>query len=295
MEEEIAVFNEGSDDSRTEDNVKQHLGSPKQKLVPKQELEVLELRLEESERQNKALRAAAQADQAMIRCVEDKKGELERSLVKAQDDNSKVLLELHEAQRQISSDRVKLSSYQEEVDALQRENKLLKSSLEIAQNELEYHMEKKDEKSEPWKNNKRMIWREIRELEKILKDVHKEKRNLEKKYVTFKQENDQLNNSLSLHSYSSAENSPEREEEKDERDRLKSKSWHSATEVENNKINAMNSDRDDDSFSSPPRKVKSWLDGLNTPNGVVKKDDSFDLGTKEQTPVLSNRFVSFLV
>ena len=295
LEEEIAAFNEGSDDSRTEDNVKEHLRSLKQKLVPKQELEVLELRLEESERQNSALRAAAQADQAMIRCVEDKKGELERSLVKAQDDNSKVLLELHEAQRQISSDRVKLSSYQEEVDALQRENKLLKSSLEIAQNELEYHMEKKDEKSEPWKSNKRMIWREIRELEKILKDVHKEKRNLEKKYVTFKQENDQLNNSLSLHSYSSAENSPEREEEKDERDRLKSKSWHSATEVENNKINAMNSDRDDDSFSSPPRKVKSWLDGLNTPNGVVKKDDSFDLGTKERTPVLSNRFVSFLV
>lgn len=295
LEEEIASFSEGSNDSQTENNVKEHAGRPKQKLVPEQEFEVLELRLGESERQNSALRAAAQADQAMIRCVEDKKAELERSIVKAQDDNSKVLLELHEAQRQISSDRVKLSSYQEEVDALQRENKLLKSSLEIAQNELEYHMEKKDEKSEPWKSNKRMIWREIRELEKILKDVHKEKRNLEKKYVTFKQENDQLNNSLSLHSYSSAENSPEREEDKDERDRLKSKSWHSTTEVENNKISAMNSVRDDDSFSTPPRRVKSWLEGLNTPNGVVKKDDSFDPGTKERSPVLSNRFVSFLV
>ena len=197
--------------------------------------------LQESEGQNDSLRAAAQADQAMIRCVEDKKEELEKSLVKAQDENSKVLLELHEAQRQISSDRVKLPSYQEEVDALQRENKLLKSSLDIAQKELEYHVEKKGEKNEPWKSNKRMIWREIRGLEKILKDVHKEKRNLEQKYVTFKQENDKLNTSLSLHSYSSAENSPEREEGKDERERLKSKSWHSTTEVENNKIDAINS------------------------------------------------------
>ena len=292
LEEEIAAFSEGSNDSETEENVGERRGRSKQNLVPEQELELLQLRLQESEGQNDSLRAAAQADQAMIRCVEDKKEELEKSLVKAQDENSKVLLELHEAQRQISSDRVKLSSYQEEVDALQRENKLLKSSLDIAQKELEYHVEKKGEKNEPWKSNKRMIWREIRGLEKILKDVHKEKRNLEQKYVTFKQENDKLNTSLSLHSYSSAENSPEREEGKDERERLKSKSWHSTTEVENNKIDAINSVCGDDSFSSPPRKVKSWLDGLHIPNGVEKTDDSFDLLTKERTPVLANRCVT---
>ena len=289
LEEEISANSEASIDSHAEENVHDHKRRSKHKFVDDQEFELLELRLEESERQNSALRAASQADQAMIRCVEDKKEELVESLVKAQDDHSKVLLELHEAQRQVSSDRVKLSSYQEEVDALRRENKLLKSSLEIAQNELEYHMEKKGEKNEPWKSNKRMIWREIRELEKILKDVHHEKRNLERKYVTFKQHNDQLNSSLSLHSYSSAENSPEHEAVRDERARLKSKSWHSTMEVENNKAAGNNSTGDDDSFSSPPRKVKSWLEGLHTPNSQVKKKDSFDVDTKEGTPILSER------
>lgn len=287
LQEEIAA---NSSDSQTEENTRNHERSSNKKIVTDQEFEMLQLRLEESERQNNALRAAAQADQAMFQCVEEKKEELEKAVIKAQDDHSNVLLELHEAQRQISSDRVKLSSYQEEVDALRRENKLLKSSLEIAQSELEYHLEKKDAKSEPWKNNKRMIWREIRELEKILKDVHREKRSLEKKYVTFKQGNDQLNGSLSLHSYSSAENSPEREEDKDDKEQLKSKSWHSTTEVENKKASLNNSmNGDDENYSSPPRKVKSWLDGLHTPNGLGKSEVSFDHEKNERTPVLSER------
>jgi len=293
LEEEMAANSEGSSDSHEEENVREKERRSNHKFVADQEFEVLQLRLEESERQNNALRAASQADQAMIQCVEDKKEELEKALVKAQDDHSNVLLELHEAQRQISSDRVKLSSYQEEVDALRRENKLLKSSLEIAQNELDYHVEKNGEKNAPWKSNKRMIWREIRELEKILKDVHREKRNLEKKYVTFKQGNDQLNGSLSFHSYSSAEDSPEREGNKDERERLKSKSWHSTTEMENGKALVNNAvGENGDSFSSPPLKVKSWLDGLHTPNGLVKSDVSYDLDVKERTPVLPERPLS---
>ena len=287
LQEEIAA---NSSDSQAEENTRNHERSSNKKFVTDQEFEILQLRLEESERQNNALRAASQADQAMIQCVEEKKEELEKAVIKAQDDHSNVLLELHEAQRQISSDRVKLSSYQEEVDALRRENKLLKSSLEIAQSELEYHLEKKDAKNEPWKNNKRMIWREIRELEKILKDVHREKRSLEKKYVTFKQGNDQLNGSLSLHSYSSAENSPERKEDKDEKEQLKSKSWHSTTEMENKKASLNNSMNDDDeNISSPPRKVKSWLDGLHTPNGLGKSEVSFEHEKNERTPVLSER------
>ena len=287
LQEEIAL---NSSDSQTEENTRNHERSSNKKIVNDREFEMLQLRLEESEKQNNALRAASQADQAMIQCVEEKKEELEKAIIKAQDDHSNVLLELHEAQRQISSDRVKLSSYQEEVDALRRENKLLKSSLEIAQSELEYHLEKKDAKSEPWKNNKRMIWREIRELEKILKDVHREKRSLEKKYVTFKQGNDQLNGSLSLHSYSSAENSPEREVDKDDKEQLKSKSWHSTTETENKKVSLNNSMNDDDeNYSSPPRKVKSWLDGLHTPNGLGKSEVSFDHEKNERTPVLSER------
>lgn len=287
LEDRFAEGDNESCDSRAEDLERE---DERHGVVAKKEFEILQLRLEESERQNKALRAASQADQAMIRCVEDKKDELEKALVKAQDDHSNVLLELHEAQRQISSDRVKLSSYQEETDALRRENKLLKSSLEIAQTELNYHVEKRDEKSEPWKSNKRMIWREIRELEKILKDVHREKRNLEKKYVTFKQENDQLSGSLSLHSYSSAENSPEKEHVQDPSERrLKSKSWHSSTEMENSKAALHNSFGEDDNFSSPPRKVKSWLEGLDTSNGIVKSEDHIDLNSKEKTPLPPER------
>lgn len=287
LEEQFAAGDNDSCDSRAEDMEREH---ERHGFVANQEFEMLQLRLEESERQNKALRAASQADQVMIRCMEDKKEELEKALVKAQDDHSNVLLELHEAQRQISSDRVKLSSYQEETDALRRENKLLKSSLEIAQNELEYHLEKRGEKNEPWKSNKRMIWREIRELEKILKDVHREKRNLEKKYVTFKHENDQLTGSLSLHSYSSAENSPEKEQVKDPGERLKSKSWHSSTEMENTKAALNNSFGDDESFSSPPRKVKSWLEGLDTSNGIVKSEVHIDLNSKEKTPLPPERY-----
>ena len=281
LEDHLAAGGSESGESRAEE--REH---ERDRFVANQEFEMLQLRLEESERQNKALRAAAQADQAMIQCMEDKKEELEKANVKAHDDHSNVLLELHEAQRQISSDRVKLSSYQEETDALRRENNLLKSSLEIAQNELEYHVEKRGEKNEPWKSNKRMIWREIRELEKILKDVHREKRNLEKKYVNFKQENDQLTGSLSLHSCSSAENSPEKEQVKDAGEReLKSKSWHSSTELENSKA-ALG---DDESFSSPPRKVKSWLEGLDSTNGVIKNEGQTDMNSKEKTPVLPER------
>lgn len=291
LEEHLAAGDGESCGSRAEDIEGE---DERHRFVANQEFEMLQLRLEESERQNKALRAASQADQAMIQCMEDKKDELEKAIVKAQDDHSNVLLELHEAQRQISSDRVKLSSYQEETDALRRENKLLKSSLEIAQNELEYHLEKRDEKNEPWKSNKRMIWREIRELEKILKDVHREKRNLEKKYVNFKQENDQLTGSLSLHSYSSAENSPEKEQVKDPGERgLKSKSWHSSTELENSKAALRNSLGDDESFSSPPRKVKSWLDGLDPTNGAVKNEGHIELDSKEKTPVLPERYCHY--
>lgn len=285
LEDHLAAGDSESRESRAEEREDE-----RERFVANQEFEMLQLRLEESERQNKALRAAAQADQAMIQCMEDKKDELEKAIVKAQDDHSNVLLELHEAQRQISSDRVKLSSYQEETDALRRENKLLKSSLEIAQNELEYHLDKRGEKNEPWKSNKRMIWREIRELEKILKDVHREKRNLEKKYVNFKQENDQLTGSLSLHSYSSAENSPEKEQVKDPSERgLKSKSWHSSTELENSKAAV----GDDESFSSPPRKVKSWLEGLDPTNSVVKNDGQIYMNSKEKTPVLPERYCQY--
>lgn len=286
LEEEITAGDETSVVSRMEDNDR---GNKRESFVADREYEMLQLRLEESERQNKALRAAAQADQAMIRCMEDKKNDFEKALIKAQDDHSNILLELHEAQRQISSDKVKLSSYQEETDALNRENKLLKSRLEIAQKELEYNREKQGEKSEPWKSNKRMIWREIRELEKILKDVHREKRTLEKKYVSFKHESDQLTSSMSLHSYSSTENTPDKDQVKETAGKLRSKSWHSRTEMEIERAAATDFSGDDDSFSSPPRKVKSWLEGLDSSKTGSKDDGQLILNSKEGTPLLTDR------
>lgn len=286
LEEEITAGDETSVVSRVEDNDR---GNKRERFVADREYEMLQLRLEESERQNKALRAAAQADQAMIRCMEDKKNDFEKALIKAQDDHSNILLELHEAQRQISSDKVKLSSYQEETDALNRENKLLKSRLEIAQKELEYNREKQGEKSEPWKSNKRMIWREIRELEKILKDVHREKRTLEKKYVSFKHESDQLTSSMSLHSYSSTENTPDKDQVKETAGKLRSKSWHSRTEMEIERAAATDFSGDDDSFSSPPRKVKSWLEGLDSSKTGSKDDGQLILNSKEGTPLLTDR------
>lgn len=75
---------------------------------------------------------------------------------------------------------------------------------------------------------------------------------------------------------------------------MKSKSWHSSTETENNKASPKNGVvvGNDDSFSSPPLKVRSWLDGLRTPNGLVKGDVSFDREKREKTPVLSERELS---
>jgi len=297
LEEGIASETDGFSGSHEEESARTRRKSGnKKQMVDRQELELLKLRIEELEKQNNALRAASQADQAMVNCVGEKKEELEKSLIKAQDSHSNVLLELHEAQRQISSDRVKLSSYQEEVDALGRENKLLKSSLDIAQNELEYHLEKKDTKDEPWKNNKRMIWREIRELEKILKDVHREKKSLEKKYVSFKHGTDQSNGSLSFHSQSSSENTPEREQGKHDKETVTNKSWHSVTEAEKDKTSLTNGIAavNDDSFTSPPVKVKSWLDGLHTPNGLAKSEDSFDHARKDRATSLSERESSVL-
>ena len=256
------------------------------------EFEILQMRLEESERQNKALRAASQADQAMIQCMEDQKERLEGALVQSEDNHSKVLMELHDAQRQMSSDRVKLSSCHEEAEALRRENKLLKSSLEIAQEEIEYLADKKGaEKSEPWKNNKKMIWKEIRELEKILKDVHREKRTLEQKYVNFRQESDQLSNSLSLQCSSPPRESPGKQHPPDQS--LNSKSWHSLSTAEKDKAEANGRLSDEESFSSPPRKVKSWLDSLHSPNGLPRNDLHLDSNKNDEAPTGVNRCVFF--
>lgn len=165
----------------------------------------------------------------------------------------------------------------------------MKSRLEIAQNEIEYNLEKQGERSEPWKSNKRMIWREIRELEKILKDVHREKRTLEKKYVSFKQESDQLTSSMSLHSFSSTENTPDKERVNETAVKLRSKSWHSRTEMEKNRAAVTDYSGDDDSFSSPPRKVKSWLEGIDSTKTGTKDDGQPILNSKEGTPPHSYR------
>ena len=228
------------------------------------ELEAMRFRLEVSERHNKALRTATDADQAMIRCLEGKVVDVENALNKSQDENSRLLSDLHEAQRQHSSDRAKLSSYQEETSALERENKLLKSSLEIAENEMRYLQGKGKRNGEPWKNNRKQIWREIRELERILKDVHKEKRSIEKKFVSFKQETDIANNSLTSYSPSPPQ-SPESLTDT-EVGPLRSVSW------QNNAIakeDLAPNDALPGTVATPPQKVNSWIDDIHTPSGLV--------------------------
>ena len=160
------------------------------------EIENLRIRLGESDKQVKALTIASEADQAVIKNLEGKVQDMEGALAHARDSHSSVLSEVHESHLQLSSTRALLSGYKEEVEAMRRENKLLKSSLEMSENEIKYQNDRLKKRTEPWKHNKRQIWTEIRELENILKDVHKEKKNIEKKYVHFKIENEQLNESL---------------------------------------------------------------------------------------------------
>lgn len=162
----------------------------------KGEVENLRIRLEESENQVNSFAIASEADQAVIRNLEGKIQDMEGALAQAQESHSNTLSEIHESQMQLASTRALLSGYKEEVEAMRRENKLLKSSLAMSEDEVKSQNERLKKRGEPWKQNKKEIWREIRELENILKDVHKEKKNIEKKYVHFKTENDELNESL---------------------------------------------------------------------------------------------------
>ncbi|KAK3735671.1 hypothetical protein QZH41_011990, partial [Actinostola sp. cb2023] len=190
------------------------------------ELEAVEIRVNELERHNKALKAAGEADHAVVVCLEKKVEELEGSLNEAKSTNSDLLTELHESQRQQASDRAKLSSYREELEALKHENRVLKCGLESAENEVQYQKRKNDRKktetltrSPASLGNKREIWNEIRELETILNDVQKEKQTIEKKYKAFRKDSNEKTNtprgstfnlhSPSCHSPASTKSSPE--------------------------------------------------------------------------------------
>ena len=171
------------------------------------ELEVLEMRINELERHNKGLKASSEADHAVVVCLEKKVEDLESSLSEAKSANSDLLTELHDNQRQQASDRAKLTSYREELEALKRENKVLKCSLESSENEVQYQKRKNEQvrtpaltstSTRPHRSpgslgNKREIWNEIRELETILKDVQKEKQTIERKYQAFRRDSVELN------------------------------------------------------------------------------------------------------
>lgn len=166
------------------------------------ELEAVEHRVNELERHNKALKAAGEADHAVVVCLEKKVEELEGSLNEAKSANSDLLTELHDSQRQQASDRAKLTSYREELEALKRENRVLKCSLETAENEVQYQKRRNERKktdsltrSPGSLGNKREIWNEIRELETILKDVQKEKVTIERKYKAFRQDSNEMKTS----------------------------------------------------------------------------------------------------
>lgn len=178
-------------ESRLDDNLAEKITAA--------ELDALEMRVNELERHNKALKASSEADHAVVVCLEKKVEDLESSLSEAKSSNSELLTELHESQRQQATDRAKLSSYKDELEALKRENKVLKCSLESSENEVQYQKKKNEPVRTPTTltttrrspaslGNKREIWNEIRELETILKDVQKEKKTIERKYQAFRRD-----------------------------------------------------------------------------------------------------------
>lgn len=205
LEDEIRRFQIGLTDNATHEEISQvQEDDYLAERITAAELEAVEIRVNELERHNKALKAAGEADHAVVVCLEKKVEELEGNLNEAKSANSDLLTELHESQRQQASDRAKLTSYKEELEALKRENRVLKNSLESAENEVQYQKRKNENvkktnsltRSPPSLGNKREIWNEIRELENILKDVQKEKVTIEKKYHAFRRDSTDLPSSV---------------------------------------------------------------------------------------------------
>ncbi|XP_028404356.1 cingulin-like isoform X2 [Dendronephthya gigantea] len=158
-------------------------------------------KLEQEEKQNKALRVAGEADQTTIRCLEGKASELERELQNSRREVSDLLQEIRELQGHAERRDRKLQECEAHLKEVLDERRVLRETLVMSEHEISL-LENKlgDDNSGAWKDSKKEILGELRKLEKHIKVIHKEKRKLENKYLAFKIENEHLSDSL--HSFS---------------------------------------------------------------------------------------------
>lgn len=154
-------------------------------------------KLEQEEKQNKALRVAGQADQTTIRCLEGKVSELEREVQSSRQEISDLLQEIRDLQSHAERRERKLLERETQLKDVNDERRVLRETLIMSEHEISL-LENKlgNENNDAWKDSKKEVLEELRKLEKHIKVIHKEKRKLENKYLAFKIENEHLSDSL---------------------------------------------------------------------------------------------------
>ena len=154
-------------------------------------------KLEQEEKQNKALRVAGEADQTTIRCLEGKLTELEAELQKSRQRVNDLLDEVHELQTGAERREKRLQEREKQLKEVLDERRTLRETLTMSEHEISL-LENKlgSDNNAVWKDSKREILEELTKLEKHIKVIHKEKRKLENKYLAFKIENENLSDSL---------------------------------------------------------------------------------------------------
>ena len=154
-------------------------------------------KLEQEEKQNKALRVAGEADQTTIRCLEAKVSELEREVQSSRQETSELLQEIRDLQSQAERRERKLRERETQLKDVNDERRVLRETLIMSEHEISL-LENKlgNENNDAWKDSKKEVLEELRKLEKHIKVIHKEKRKLENKYLAFKIENEHLSDSL---------------------------------------------------------------------------------------------------
>ena len=154
-------------------------------------------KLEQEEKQKKALKIAGEADQTTIRCLEGKVNELERELKSSRQEVSDLLQEIRDLQGHAEKRERKLHEREAQLKEVNDERRVLRETLVMSEHEISL-LESKlgNENSDVWKESKKEILDELCKLEKHIKVIHKEKRKLENKYLAFKIENEHLSDSL---------------------------------------------------------------------------------------------------
>ena len=154
-------------------------------------------RLEQEEKQSRALKIAGDADQTTIRCLEGKVNELEKELSSSRQEVNDLLQEIRDLQSHAEKRERKLHEREVQLKEVNDERRVLRETLIMSEHEISL-LENKlgNENTDAWKDSKKEILEELRKLEKHIKVIHKEKRKLENKYLAFKIENEHLSDSL---------------------------------------------------------------------------------------------------